>query len=160
MVLERSPVASTQKLNLNVKFSVISREARKLGINVAFAPSSQHSTQEWCSNVDDISPHRRLQARAHPGIIWPESCVLISRGPDAKTRDHQHWSTYGVQCVVTKHAIAHQMRGSQVLPWYPHTSVGAYVSLLILSVLFADCAYRPLPPPESKSVFESHMTQR
>ena len=41
---------------------------------------------------------------------------------------HQPWHTYSIRCSdKILSATAHQMQHSQVLPGYPHTSVGAYV---------------------------------
>ena len=79
--------------------------------------------------------HRHLhQAWAYPGYF--EACILLSQGPNAKTRGmpsdqhkcaYTHRCTYSVQCSdKIRSAIVHQTRLSQVLPGYPHSSAGAY----------------------------------
>ena len=67
-----------------------------------------------------------------PGYF--KSCVLISRGPDVKTCGHQHIAyectdvplAYSVVTKYTFRNCASQMRHSQLLPRYSHSSAGAY----------------------------------
>ena len=88
------------------------------------------------SLLESIGACRPGHTRALPGLF----CVLISQGPDAKTRGMlpdpyiYHMCAYARTDIriayseVTKYAaIAHQIWYGQVLPGYPHSSAGAYV---------------------------------
>ena len=83
--------------------------------------------------------HRRLQARAYPGIARVIFCTHITRTRCEDTwhaqtpiyiyhtRAYAHTDIRIAYSVVTNYAtIAHQIWRSKVLPGYPHSSAGTY----------------------------------
>ena len=80
--------------------------------------------------------HRCLQTRAYPGIAWVILNHACSYQEDRKWRDmvtaysislHNHM--YSVQC-----SDKIRFQHSQVLPRYPHSSAGTYVSNCYISL--------------------------